>query len=169
MSVIAANREAAVVKTACIKIYIMIAYAEVMTATSKDYKGVTELLSSQNLPVEDIEKKLFHFFVVKEGGAIAGAIGLEIYGRYGLLRSLATDPAHRNKGIASALVHELIKYAKQVGLEEVYLLTETAEIYFEKKGFVKISREQVVEPVKQSKEFSHVCPASAVVMKKEIL
>ena len=147
----------------------MIASVGVMKATSEDYEGVVGLLSSQKLPVEDIDKKLSHFFVKKEGSTIAGVIGLEIYGRYGLLRSLATDPAHINKGIASALVHELINYANQEGLEEVYLLTETAEKYFEKKGFVKISREEVVEPVKQSTEFKHVCPASAVVMKKEIV
>ena len=93
---------------------------------------------------------------------------MEQYDEYGLLRSMATDPVFRNNGIASALVAALFNYGKSQGLKEMYLLTETAESYFAKRGFQKISREQAPAAIKQSAEFSHLCPSTAVVMKKEI-
>ena len=93
---------------------------------------------------------------------------MEQYDEYGLLRSMATDPAYRNNGIASSLVATLFNYGKSLGLKEMYLLTETAENYFAKRGFQKINREETPAAIRQSAEFSHLCPSTAVVMKKEI-
>lgn len=146
----------------------MIAGLQIRKAIPEDYDGVVNLLASQKLPVEDIEKKLPHFFVVKELTTIAGVIGMEVYGGYGLLRSMATNPIHRNRGIASALVNELVEYARLSGIKEIYLLTETAESFFAKKGFITVERNKVPLPLQQSKEFSHLCPTSATVLKKEI-
>lgn len=137
-------------------------------AAPSDYPAASELLTNQNLPVEDINKELPHFFIVKRKGLLVGVIGMEQYGEFGLLRSMATDPAHRNNGIASSLVAALFNYGKKLGLKEMYLLTETAENYFAKKGFQKINREDTPAAIKQSEEFSHLCPSTAVVMKKEI-
>jgi amino-acid N-acetyltransferase len=141
----------------------------VQPANQTDYFSITELLSGQKLPIEDISRDLRHFFVAKENEKIIGTIGMEQYGEFGLLRSMATDEQHRNKGIASDLIDTLFRHAKQMGITSMFLLTETAESYFAKKGFEKIERETAPGAVKKSAEFSHVCPASAVLMKKEIL
>ncbi len=121
------------------------------------------------LPIEDLPETLDNFLVAIENGRLIGVIGLEIYGDYGLLRSLAVLPAHRNKGIAGKLIERLESLAGLKGLKELYLLTETAPEYFASKAFQKISRDEVPDEVKTSSEFSHVCPASAIVMKKSIL
>jgi amino-acid N-acetyltransferase len=169
MNVIAASPEAAVVNLQNYSMNAKAGFVNILKATSGDYDNVTALLSSQHLPAEDIDKTLSHFFVAKEDGAIMAVIGLEVYGTAGLLRSMATYPAHRNKGIASMLVLELINYAKQKGIQEVFLLTETAETYFAKKGFIRIRRDEVPIAIKKSSEFSHLCPSSAILMKKEIV
>lgn len=169
MIVIAASPEAAVVNLQNNSMNAKGGIVNISKATAGDYDKVTALLSGQRLPAEDIDKTLSHFFVAKEEGAIIAVIGLEIYGTAGLLRSMATDPAHRNKGIASMLVFELIDYAKQKGIKEIFLLTETAETYFAKKGFIKIGREGVPTSITKSSEFSHLCPSSAILMKKEIV
>jgi len=140
----------------------------IQPAATSDYQAVCELLSKHKLPIEDINKELSHFFIVKPHELPVGVIGMEKYGEFGLLRSMVTDPAFRNNGIASALVAALINYGKSLGLKELYLLTETAEDYFAKRGFQKINRDQVPATIKQSSEFSHLCPSTAVVMKKEI-
>ncbi len=140
----------------------------IQAATTSDYQAVCELLLKHKLPTEDINQGLAHFFIVKQHGLPVGVIGMELYSEYGLLRSMATDPAYRNNGIASSLVAELFNYGKRLGLKEMYLLTETAENYFAKKGFQKINREETPTAIKQSAEFSHLCPSTAVVMKKEI-
>jgi len=140
----------------------------IQSATPSDYQAVCELLSKHKLPIEDINKELTHFFIVKQHGLPVGVIGMEQYGEFGLLRSMATDPAYRNNGIASSLVAALFNYGKNLGLKEMYLLTEAAENYFAKRGFQKINREETPAAIKQSAEFSHLCPSTAVVMKKEI-
>ncbi|WP_276503984.1 hypothetical protein [Terrimonas pollutisoli] len=66
------------------------------------------------------------------------------------------------------MVNTLEQAAKSKEIISMYLLTETASKYFEKKGYKTIDREQVPEPVKASSEFSSVCPVSATVMMKPI-
>lgn len=146
----------------------MVNSIKVNKASASDYGNAIELLTSQKLPVTDIDKNLSHFFVVKENEKLIGIIGLEIYADNGLLRSMATDPSYRNNGIATALVTQFLGYAKTLGLKDIFLLTETAIDFFLKKGFQKIKRVEAPVALKQSSEFSHLCPSSAVLMKKEI-
>ena len=140
---------------------------EIEKPIAEDLQEVKQLLRQNKLPVEDIAD-LLHFFIVRKDKKIIGVIGLEVYNQYGLLRSMATSATYRNLGLAASLVDKLLQYAAELGLKEMYLLTETAEKYFEKRSFHKIERESVPEAIKQSKEFSHLCPSSAVVMKKDI-
>ena len=132
MNVTAANPEVAVVNLQNDSMNAKAGSVNILNATAGDYDNVAALLSSQQPLVEEIDKALSHFFVAKEEGTIMAVIGLKVYGSLGLLRSMATDPAHRNKGIASMLVIELINSAKQKVIKEVFLLAETAETYFTK-------------------------------------
>jgi len=131
-------------------------------------EDIVAILSAEKLPVDDLPEKLDTFLVARDNGQLVGVIGLEVYGTYGLLRSLAVLPGYRNKGIAGKLINRLESVAKLNDLKEIYLLTETAPEYFTGKAFQKITRDEVPDEVKQSSEFSHVCPVSAVVMKKSI-
>ena len=129
---------------------------------------IVAILSAEKLPVADLPDILENFLVAIEKGQLIGVIGLEIYGSYGLLRSLVVLPQHRGKGIAGKLIERLKSLAALRGLKELYLLTETAPEYFVRQGFQKIARDDVPNEVKQSSEFSHVCPVSAIVMQKLI-
>ena len=95
-------------------------------------------------------------------------MGVEAYGSYGLLRSLAVHPDYRGTGIAGKLIAHIEGLSILKGVIEIYLLTETAPEYFKTKGFAQIQRNEVPAQVKASSEFSHVCPVSAIVMKKLI-
>jgi arsenate reductase (thioredoxin) len=141
----------------------------IQPAQATDLAAIITLLQQNKLPVEDIANGQQQFWIIKDGDTTAGLIGIEIYGNYGLLRSMATAEAYRNKGIAATLVKGLFDFAKKQKLTEIYLLTETAEKYFEKKGFIKTNRNAVPEEIKQSKEFGHVCPATATVMRKSVM
>lgn len=138
------------------------------TATNHQRQAIIELLQGEKLPIEDLPASLDNFFVAMDNTKVVGAIGLELYGDYGLLRSMVVSKDHRNKSIASQLVQELEQYATTIGVNCMYLLTETAQNYFERKGYQKITRDEVPEGLKASSEFSHVCPISAIVMKKSL-
>jgi amino-acid N-acetyltransferase len=130
--------------------------------------AVIALLVAEKLPVDDLPEKLDNFVVALEGERLVGVAGLEIYGLYGLLRSVAVDKAHRGKGIADRLLKQIEGLAEAKQLKAIFLLTETAPEYFSRKGYQSISRAAVPEEIQQSTEFSHVCPQSAVVMRKNL-
>lgn len=141
----------------------------IIKATDDHRALVIALLQSEKLPVEDLPASLDNFFLARHDDEIAGAIGLEQYESYALLRSMVVSKEYRNNHIASRLVEHLEDYGRSLGINTMYLLTETAPAYFEKKGYQKINRDDVPAPVKASSEFSHVCPVSAIAMKKELL
>lgn len=129
---------------------------------------IVELLVAEKLPVADLPDTLDNFIVAIQDGDVVGVGGVEVYGNYGLLRSLAVHPEHRSTGIASKLLARLDSLSKKNGLSALYLLTETAAAYFERKKYIKITREDVPAEVQVSSEFSHVCPLSAIVMIKKL-
>lgn len=137
-------------------------------ARASQRPAIIELLQQENLPVDDLPGSLDEFFVAMDNDVIVAAIGLERYGDGGLLRSLVVDKAYRNLKLASQLVKQLEDAARTAGITYMYLLTETAPDYFEKKGYQKIKREEVPVALQASSEFSHVCPVSAIVMKKAL-
>jgi len=116
----------------------------------------------------DLLADLDNFFIASDNDHVIGAVGLEMYNNYGLLRSLVVNKDYRNEKIAARLVRRLEKKAKDLGIDCIYLLTETAPGYFTKNGYEKIRREQVPADLMSSSEFSHVCPQSAIVMQKYI-
>jgi amino-acid N-acetyltransferase len=141
----------------------------IIGAASADQKlAIIDLLQASNLPVQDLPATLENFLVATLDGVVVGVAGLELYGRYGLLRSVAVENLYRNKNIAAALLSAMEETATQKGLNALYLLTETAMAYFEKKGYIAVGREHVPGVLKSSSEFSHVCPVSAVVMQKQL-
>jgi amino-acid N-acetyltransferase len=139
---------------------------DINQANSKNREAIVSLLQSASLPVEDLPQELRNFFIATDNGHVIGAIGLETYERNGLLRSLVVKPEYRKMKVAADLINELEKLAKSLGLQNVYLLTETAQGYFSTKGYETIGRDEAPGSLKQSTEFSHVCPSSAVLMKK---
>lgn len=138
------------------------------TAGSNERDIVIVLLRSAKLPADDLPQELNNFLVARDDEKIVGTIGLEIYEKNGLLRSLMVEPAYRNKKVGAALIDRLELLGRKSGLYNIYLLTETAEKYFSGKGYTRIERAQAPSSLQKSSEFSHVCPASAVLMIKSI-
>ena len=58
--------------------------------------------------------------------------------------------------------------AEKRKLRGIYLLTETAHGFFQKKGFKDVARNEVPEEIKRSAEFSVLCSESAAVMCLEL-
>lgn len=138
---------------------------EVRPATAADYQAVIALLEAAALPTAGVPRTLDDFLVADTGAGLAGAIGLERYGSAALLRSAVVRPGDQGTGIGAALVRALLDRARNAEVQEIYLLTTTAERWFPRFGFASIAREQVPEAVRASVEFREACPASATVMR----
>jgi amino-acid N-acetyltransferase len=134
------------------------------SATSKDLAAVEGLLSASDLPLDGVQENFSEFVVAEDEGGIAGAIGLEKFGSVALLRSAVVSPERRGSGLGRRLVEELLERAEEAGIDELYLLTTTAEKYFPRFGFTPTPRAAVPDAVKASAEFQGACPDTAVVM-----
>lgn len=132
-----------------------------------DVKGFEEfrsLLKASGLPADDLNFNKDLLVGYFEGNILVGTGGLEVYGDYGLLRSLSVKMGIRGKSVGTNITEYLIDEAKERKLKGIYLLTETARGFFQKRGFKDIPRDQVPEELKASSEFSNECPASAAAM-----
>ena len=77
----------------------------IRTAQPSDLDAVEGLLAAAGLPVAGVEDQLEDGFVVLErDGAMVGVAGLEVYGAYGLLRSVAVAESLRGTGLGDAVV-----------------------------------------------------------------
>ncbi|MFN3848170.1 MAG: arsenic resistance N-acetyltransferase ArsN2 [Spirosomataceae bacterium] len=135
--------------------------------TENSFEQAINLLKINNLPTEDIDANVELFGIFEDEKLIATA-GLEKYESIGLLRSVSTTPEVRGKGFGKIITAETENYALQNGISEMYLLTTTAKDFFAKDGYTLVNREDVPEEIKQTKQFSSVCPSSATIMKKDL-
>ena len=133
----------------------------------EDEPRIRQLLVLCELPQEDITpERLRDFLVLKEKGEIVGVVGVEVLGRFGLLRSLAVDPRCRRRGFGFLLTEKAEEYAASLKIEALYLLTMTAEGFFAKRGYQRVERTAVPLPVQGTAEFKNLCPVAAVCMVK---
>jgi len=141
---------------------------QIRNATDSDLSAVESLLEASDLPINGVRDNFSSFVVADDDGAIAGAIGLEKYGSVALLRSAVVSPHHRGSGIGRRLVEQLLERAEEAGVDELFLLTTTAEKYFPKFGFTRTTRSAVPDSLKSSAEFRGACPDTAIVMSRPI-
>ena len=138
-------------------------------ASPNDMSEIKQVLLDCRLPHEDITKAhLDHFFILRNDDRLNGVVGLEIYGSWALLRSLAVTQSNRSKGFATALTKQAEAYARSKKVDAIYLLTLTAEGFFAKQGYQKTDRHLAPAVLQQTTEFKNLCPASAVCMVKPL-
>jgi len=137
-------------------------------AKSGDLPEIFTLLEECDLPKEGLAPHLTTTLVARYGKEIVACAALEIYQDSALLRSVAVKSAYRKQGIASRLTRAALDLAREYHVTKVYLLTETASTFFSKRGFVQVHRSDVAEVVKQSVEFTTICPDTATVMMKAV-
>jgi len=129
-----------------------------------DIEAVRELLGQVRLPDDGLEDQFGENYVVAESdGKIVGSAGVEVYGRYGLLRSVAVSPGWQGSRIGRSLVLDRLYWARSHGLVSMFALTTTPR-YFEHLGFSMVDRNSIPAEVRFSKEFVSVCPESAPAM-----
>jgi len=138
----------------------------VRAARVEDLAAVRQLLVDAKLPVDGLDEQFGERYAVAVAqGQVIAAEGVEVYDRWGLLRSAIVAPAHRGTGLGIRLTRERIAWARAQHLDALYLLTTTAAPFFGRLGFAEVARASAPAAVQASREFAVACPASATCMR----
>ena len=142
--------------------------AEIRRAVADDWHSIVKQLEIAGLPVRDLNLSRMSRFLVAQSsqGVLIGAIGLEQFGDQGLLRSLVVAENARGVGLGRKLVDRLERFAADLGVTELWLLTIDADSFFRQIGFSIRDRDTVPYAVRSTSEFSELCPTSAFLMQK---
>jgi amino-acid N-acetyltransferase len=136
--------------------------------TKADTSAVHELLRACRLPVAGVPEDAAWLLAAESDAQIVGVAGLELHAGDGLLRSVAVAPEHRGSRVASRLCAAVETRAASLGVRRLFLLTETAEAFFARRGYAPLDRGLAPPGIAASREFSAVCPASAILMFREL-
>ena len=138
-------------------------------ATASDVPAVEAMLSAAGLPLEGAAQAIVATGVVaREGSLLAGAAAVERFGDAGLLRSVVVAPECRGTGLGREIVASAEHLAREQGIGELYLLTETAIAWFPRLGYVIVDREVARAAVGGSIEFTTVCATTGVPMRRSL-
>jgi amino-acid N-acetyltransferase len=130
--------------------------------------AVAHLLAVNELPAEDIEPHIEDFVLARHDGNVIATAGFERCGSDGLLRSVCVDHRFRNHGIATELCNQIEAYAMNSAVDRFYLLTTTAQPFFESRGFSICERASVPQKIAATQEFRSLCPSTAICMNRRL-
>jgi arsenate reductase len=134
-------------------------------AVEADRRTVAELLVEAKLPVDGLEEQFGDGYVIAElDGRVVGAGGIEVHGKYGLLRSVVVREEARGRGLGPLIVNDRLRWSARTGLRAVYLLTIDIPEFFEHIGFTAMDRAEMPDEIQSSKEYAETCPATATAM-----
>ena len=142
---------------------------DIMAAGPEYRAALSVLLQQTGLHHEDLPADIAHFLVaLDDEGKVIGSAGWELYGPTGLFRSFAVAPEHRKGGLGQRLYQAAMDHARSQGIREAWLITISAADYFSKRGFERVDRASAPHPIQHTVQFSELCPASAVLMKRSL-
>ncbi|HEY3335849.1 MAG TPA: GNAT family N-acetyltransferase [Candidatus Limnocylindrales bacterium] len=137
-------------------------------ARPADVPAVEALLSAAGLPVEGAAQALSAGVVARDGDTVVAAAAAERYGTAGLLRSVVVAPERRGTGIGRGIVAAAESLARDEGIRDLYLLTETAVDWFPRLGYLPVDRSVAAAIVGESIEFTTVCRDTGVPMRRRL-
>ncbi len=135
-----------------------------ITFDDREWDQFLAALKGAGLPTDDLLTEGQNFYQMSDvDGSIAFG-GFYIAKTEGLLRSIVVLPYRRCVGIGRRFVEFLLDRMKRRGVEHVWLLTTTTEPFFEKLQFRTRPRDDAPATIAGTREFAVLCPASAVLM-----
>ncbi|TDR73248.1 GNAT family N-acetyltransferase [Paludibacterium purpuratum] len=134
-------------------------------ASPTDWNEIRNLLTANRLPVQGALNHLMHFVVATENGRVVGAIGMEVYGDIGLIRSLVVASNMRGKSVAKRLLRSLIERARAKQIGALYLLSGNTDSLFAAHGFEKMARADMPTKLYVSSELQGTSSSSTTALR----
>jgi arsenate reductase (glutaredoxin) len=120
-------------------------------------------LNEAKLATDDLLEGNQRFYALVQGDVI-GFGGYCRDGEEVLLRSIVVASERRRAGNGRFIVAALLDRSREDGAKRAWLLTTTAQPFFEQFGFAVNRREAAPPEISSTREFSTLCPVTAVLM-----
>ena len=133
-----------------------------------DIAAVEELLSAAGLPLDGAREAFSLGVVGRDGDRVVAASAVERFGTSGLLRSVVVADGARGRGLGQEIVAAAERLAREEGIGDLYLLTETAPDWFPRLGYEVVDRRVAIAAVGASVEFTTVCRDTGIAMRKHL-
>jgi len=139
----------------------------IVPASQNNFSTAIRLLQSCGLPTADLNPGT-QLFVLEDGNEVIGTIAVEYDFNSALLRSLSVPEERRKEGIGTRLVGFIEDYVRKQGVQNIYLLTTSADSFFRTKGYNVIGRDSAPDFIKSTSEFTTVCSSTSTLMTKQL-
>lgn len=139
-------------------------------AAKDDLKQIKKLLQRSRLNQKGLEENISNFLVAEDSSndsvRIVAVAGLEKKGIYGYLRSLVMQSQSWNAIIGLDFINLFLRFAKQKGCKELYLLTNpSGQLFFEYLHFHVIDLDDTPTEIKAFAHFKESYNDHVVIMK----
>lgn len=126
---------------------------QVTEMTGETLEFFRTALESAGLSTDDIDLPGRSFFQFALDGITVGWGGFEAYGEDGLLRSMVVRPDHRSKGVGSATLKIIERFAADRRVTRLHLLTTSASSFFGQHGYEVLQRGAEPLLISQTRQF----------------
>ena len=132
---------------------------QIIRLTARYLTEARQLLEDCDLTPAGVGNGNGDFLLLVNDGSkkLQAMIGWEIFADSALLRSLAVREEYRQCGRAKILVERAIEQLRTEGRTQLYVLTQTAEDYLKKYGFVVIERQNIPDGLLLQKKKKDIC------------
>ena len=137
-------------------------------ASAADVPAVEALLRDAGLPLDGAVDALALGIVGREGDRVVAAAAVERYADAGLLRSVVVAADRRGAGLGQSIVTAAEDLARDDGVRDLFLVTETAADWFPRLGYEVIDRPTAEAAVGASVELTTVCKDTGVTMRRRL-
>lgn len=119
-------------------------------------------LIAADLPIDDLDEPGRTFYSCTWDGVIVGFGGYELYGDDVLLRSIVVMPDRRGERLGRAIVETMVHDAGRKGARAAWLLTTTAEDFFNHLGFARVDRAAAPRSILGTRQATTICTTAAL-------
>ncbi len=141
---------------------------EIEKLSGNDISLAQDLLINAQLAHSDLIASRVKLFGIFKNTDLVTVGGFELFPDCAFLRSIAVHPQWQKLGLGRRMTRHLENTLKNKKIQHLYLLTFSAQHFFEKLDWEIINRDDVPQSIRQTTQFSGLCPVSAIAMHKKI-
>lgn len=141
---------------------------EPLLPTDADFSAFVAALMAAQLSTDDLDEPGRAFFRIRDDARAVGFGGYELHGEDALLRSVVILPGLRSRGLGGQVAEAVLGAAAEAGARHAWLLTATAERFFEGLGFVRTDCTAAPESIRSTRQAAQLCPSSATLMTRSL-